>query len=419
MDLEFHPLAAIFPLMQPAEFAELVADIKANGIRDEIVVLDGKILDGRNRHLACQEAGVKGVYATFDPEVDGPDPLAFVISHNIKRRHLSETQRGMVAANLCTMPLGGAFYRTARLPTDRPLISQAQAAQMVGVSERTVRDCVRIKNEGSPELSDAARGGQIPASVAAKATQLPPDQQVAIAKAAEAGNTRAASTVVKKAARAKRETDLAAAQLALPAKRYGVILADPPWSFEVWAAETGMDRAADNHYPTSTIEDIKATDIGSIAADDCVLFLWATSPMLPHALMVMAAWGFEYKSSAVWIKTKDGTGYWFRNRHELLLVGTKGNIPAPAMGTQDSSVIEAPARTHSEKPDEAYELIEKYFPTVPRIELNARRKRAGWDAHGTLEREIRLENPIVNSRPVNKRKTPPPGGGSGALTSSR
>jgi hypothetical protein len=81
-----------------------------------------------------------------------------------------------------------------------------------------------------------------------------------------------------------------------------------------------------------------------------VLFLWATVPMLPHALEVMAASGFSYKSSFVWVKPRAGTGYWNRNQHELLLVGTKGNVPAPAAGTQWSSVIEAPTGRHSEKP---------------------------------------------------------------------
>jgi N6-adenosine-specific RNA methylase IME4 len=112
-----------------------------------------------------------------------------------------------------------------------------------------------------------------------------------------------------------------------------------------------MDRAADNHYPTSETDAICARPVGDIAADDCVLFLWATAPMLPDALRVMAAWGFAYKSHAIWKKDRIGTGYWFRNQHELLLIGTKGKIPAPAMGTQFPSVIDAPVGKHSEKPD--------------------------------------------------------------------
>ena len=118
---------------------------------------------------------------------------------------------------------------------------------------------------------------------------------------------------------------------------FGVIYADPPWRFEPYSRETGIDRAADNHYPTMTLDEIKALDVPSIAANDCVLFLWATAPMLTQALEVMAAWGFTYVSQVIWDKDADGHGYWFINRHEILLVGTKGKIPAPAPGTHGSA----------------------------------------------------------------------------------
>ncbi len=194
---------------------------------------------------------------------------------------------------------------------------------------------------------------------------------------------RAARTAAKKAQRSRREAELGARQRALPDKRYGVILADPPWRFEPWSRETGMDRSADNHYPTSPLGAIIALGVASIAAPDSVLFLWATVPMLPQALRVLVAWGFSYKSSFVWVKDRAGTGYWSRNRHEILLIGARGDVPAPAMGTQWPSVIEAPVARHSEKPAAVYELIESYFPTLPKIELHARgRFRVGWDVWG-------------------------------------
>jgi N6-adenosine-specific RNA methylase IME4 len=188
----------------------------------------------------------------------------------------------------------------------------------------------------------------------------------------------------KRARRARLESELGARQRALPDKRYGVIYADPPWRFEPYSRITGMDRAAENHYPTSTLSDIKALNVKSIAARDCVLFLWATVPILIHALEVMKDWGFEYKSHAIWAKDRVGTGYWFRNQHELLLVGTRGHVPAPAMGTQWSSVIQAMVRRHSEKPEVFREMIESYFPTLPKIELHARGPiaRTGWDVWG-------------------------------------
>jgi N6-adenosine-specific RNA methylase IME4 len=186
----------------------------------------------------------------------------------------------------------------------------------------------------------------------------------------------------KKVLRARRERDLAAKQRALPDKKYGVVYADPEWRFEPYSRESGMSRAADNHYPTSAVDEISRRPVDKIAAKDCVLFLWATVPMLPDAIDVMRAWGFAYKSHFIWRKPKIGTGYWNRNRHELLLIGTCGNIPAPAMGTQFESVIDAPLGRHSEKPDKFYDIIEAHFPNLPKIELNARRARKGWDAWG-------------------------------------
>jgi N6-adenosine-specific RNA methylase IME4 len=198
--------------------------------------------------------------------------------------------------------------------------------------------------------------------------------------------------VEKRERRAERERALGEKQLALPDKRYGVILADPEWRFEVRSRETGMDRAADNHFPTSATEVIASRDVAFIAAKDCVLYLWATIPMLPHALVVMDAWGFTYRSHVVWFKTGPclGTGYWVRERHELLLIGARGDIPCPAPGEQSDSVIVAlRGAQHSAKPEVFLEIIEQFYPTIPKIELNRRGPpRPNWDAWGN-EAEIR------------------------------
>ena len=211
--------------------------------------------------------------------------------------------------------------------------------------------------------------------------KLPPEQQDALIDRAVAGDAVSVKTAAKQFMRAKRERELGSKQLALPDRKFGVIYADPEWSFETWS-ENGMDRAADNHYPTSALETIKQRDVPSIAADDCVLFLWATVPMLPEALEVMAAWGFTYKSNFAWIKSRPGTGYWSRNKHEHLLIGTKGSIPAPAMGEQYDSIFNSQQEEHSVKPDIVYEIIEDYFPSLPKIELDARRLREGWESWG-------------------------------------
>jgi len=189
-----------------------------------------------------------------------------------------------------------------------------------------------------------------------------------------------AAIEARQARRAERERELGRKQLAMPEKRYGVIYADPPWRFQPYSEVTGMSRAAANHYPVMDLAAIKALRVP--AAIDCVLFLWATMPMLPQACSVLGEWGFQYKSGFVWIKDRIGTGYWARNRHELLLIGTRGNVPAPAQGTQYDSVIEAAVGKHSAKPVVARKMIEVMYPTLPRIELFARERVEGWDAWG-------------------------------------
>jgi N6-adenosine-specific RNA methylase IME4 len=208
---------------------------------------------------------------------------------------------------------------------------------------------------------------------------------------------RAAAHIERVKQRAKRERQLASKILTLPDKKYGVILADPEWRFETWTVKGKITRSAENHYPTSSLEAIKARDVPSIAADDSVLFLWATVPMMPQAVEVMTAWGFRYVSQIVWVKDRIGTGYWARNRHELLLIGRRGKIPAPAPGQQPASVIEAPVASHSEKPAAVYDLIERMFPTLPKIELNARHRREGWEAWGDeiAEHEVADEIPVA------------------------
>ena len=169
----------------------------------------------------------------------------------------------------------------------------------------------------------------------------------------------------------------------LPGKKHGVILSDPGLKFVTWS-EKGMTRTNPaNHYGVSDLDAILKLDIDRIAAPDCVLFHWATSPRLEDALTIMTTWRFSNPSHIVWLKDRTGTGYWVRNRHEILLIGTRGNVPAPAPGTQPESVIAAPVGRHSAKPEIFHQIIEQMFPHLPKIELFRRGPpRPGWSAWG-------------------------------------
>jgi N6-adenosine-specific RNA methylase IME4 len=110
--------------------------------------------------------------------------------------------------------------------------------------------------------------------------------------------------------------------------------------------------------------------------------MWTTAPHLQESFQVFAAWGFEYKTNAVWVKDKIGLGYFIRGQHEHLLIATRGDMPCPLPANRPPSVINAPRREHSRKPDEAYELIERMYPELPKLELFARQQRPGWAAWG-------------------------------------
>ncbi len=170
-------------------------------------------------------------------------------------------------------------------------------------------------------------------------------------------------------------------------KKYNVIYADPPWAYKVWSKK-GAGRSAESHYPTMSIEDIKALPVGSLADKDCALFLWVTFPMLKEAWPVMEAWGFSFKTVAfVWIKLCrksdnifTGMGYWTRANAEICLLATKGHPKRVAKNVKQ--VIISHIEEHSKKPDEARRRIDALMGDVPRIELFARQTPPGWDVWG-------------------------------------
>jgi N6-adenosine-specific RNA methylase IME4 len=163
----------------------------------------------------------------------------------------------------------------------------------------------------------------------------------------------------------------------LPINEFEVILADPPWRYDFSSTET---REIENQYPTMELEDI--CELKVPASKDCVLFLWATAPKLKEALKVIDAWGFEYKTHAVWDKQKIGMGYYFRGQHELLLVAIKGVPGTPLPEVRPASIISSPRTNHSEKPILVYELIEQMYPNRNYLEMFARNERNGWTAWG-------------------------------------
>jgi N6-adenosine-specific RNA methylase IME4 len=375
--LSFHPLAELFPLIEGEEFNALVEDIRRHGLHEPIVLLDGQILDGRNRYRACMAADFEPTFVPYR----GDDPVAYVVSLNLKRRHLDESQRAMVAARLATLKRGDNQHS----PIGET--SQAKAAELLNVGKRSVERAAEVRDHGAPELQQAVERGTVSVSAAADVATLPAAEQREVVARGEREILEAAKAIRGERAEARRvgrtqklveiskgNTELSTAQ------RCPIICADPPWRYE--HPPMAGNRVVENHYPTMTLEDICTLKVSELATPDAILFLWTTSPLLEQSFVVIRSWGFEYRTSAVWIKPSIGMGYFVRQQHELLLIARRGNPPMPAPDARPPSVIEAPRGEHSEKPIEAYELIERMYPELPKIELFARNARAGWAAWG-------------------------------------
>jgi N6-adenosine-specific RNA methylase IME4 len=165
---------------------------------------------------------------------------------------------------------------------------------------------------------------------------------------------------------------------------FDLIMADPPWSFDNFSAK-GEVKNAKAQYDCTPIDWIKDLPVGVLAADNCLLWLWATNPMLPEAMRALDAWGFTFKTAGHWVKRTThgklafGTGYILRCAGEPFLIGTRGQ---PKTTRSTRSVIEGPIREHSRKPDEAFAAAEKLMPDAKRIELFSRQQRADWTVWG-------------------------------------
>ncbi|MGH6861669.1 MAG: Spo0J and IME4 domain-containing protein, partial [Phyllobacterium sp.] len=250
--MESHPLADLFPMIADADLQQLVDDIKVRGQEEPIVLYEGKVLDGRNRLKACELAGVEPL--TIDYE--GSDPLGFVLSHNLHRRHLTNAQRAMVAAHVVDWENGMNQHTLG----SAELLTQEKAAEKLSIAQRAIIAAKRIREHGVPELAAAIRDGRVSINAGemishlANAAQLEVLAQEEREVIARSKQIRAERQKIRHAERvANMQRIETTGQSTAPGKvgfQYPIIYADPPWRFEVRHEETGRDRSAENHYPT-------------------------------------------------------------------------------------------------------------------------------------------------------------------------
>jgi N6-adenosine-specific RNA methylase IME4 len=172
-------------------------------------------------------------------------------------------------------------------------------------------------------------------------------------------------------------------------RRFGAILADPPWRFKNSTGKVAPEHRRLSRYGTLALDEIKTLPVEDAAADTAHLYLWVPNALLAEGLEVMAAWGFTYKSNIVWHKIRKdggsdgrGVGFYFRNVTELVLFGVRGkDARTLAPGRRQVNYIKSQKREHSRKPDELYPVIEA-CSRGPFLELFARGERKGWTIWG-------------------------------------
>jgi N6-adenosine-specific RNA methylase IME4 len=160
----------------------------------------------------------------------------------------------------------------------------------------------------------------------------------------------------------------------LPDGVFQVVYCDPPWQYN----NSGFNSSAEQHYPTMSMDELMAMPVKNMRADNAVMFMWATNPLLKEAIELMETWGFEYKTNIAWVKDRQiNLGFYVYGKHELLLIGTNGSMLP--IGDKPSSVMTASNNIHSKKPESTYELIEAMYPRLKYVELFARNTpRNGW-----------------------------------------
>jgi N6-adenosine-specific RNA methylase IME4 len=355
---------ALIPPLSPDERAGLEKSILEEGCRDALVVWKGHniLVDGHTRYEICTAHGKP--FETVEMEfASRDDAMVWIIDNQISRRNLTPFARGELALKRKHI-IATKAKKNQQLSKGRgvkglqnsanllhPIDTRAELAKIAGVSHDTIARIEKIVQKAPEEVKEKLRRGDL--------------------------TINKVYNEIKREENRQRYAERVKAVVSPPTGKYRVILADPPWRYEF--SET-RNREIENHYPTMDLEAIKALKIP--AEDEAILFLWTTAPKLEESLAVLNAWGFKYRTCAVWDKERKGMGYWFRIQHELLLVGVRGNFRTPDPTNRFDSVIRAPRTEHSKKPAIVHEMIEKMFPGERYVELFAREERPGWAVWG-------------------------------------
>ena len=349
LDKEFQGL---IPPLSSEEFIGLEDSIQKEGCRDSLIVWNDILVDGHNRKLICDK--YKLPYKTKESEFkDRNEVILWIIDNQLSRRNIT--------------------------PFARIELEWKKAEILKPIAEENMKRGTLVSNDTKvdmkKEVANKSRVGSATASKVKKILdQAPEEIKQKLREGSPNININKAYQDIR---REEKKEEIKLNPVEIPKGKFNVIYTDPPWKYKHSKTKS---REIENQYPTMDLEDIKKMEIP--ADENSVLFLWSTAPKLKEALEVMESWGFEYKTCAVWDKQTIGMGYWFRNQHELLLVGVKGKMSPPFEENRITSVYSEKKSRHSKKPERYYKFIEKMCPNSKYLELFSRQKRKNWASWG-------------------------------------
>lgn len=385
---EAHPYADLWPLLPDDELKRLADDIRVHGLREPVWLHpDGRIVDGRNRYRACLLAEVTPttrIYQGTEEEL-----LPFLVSLNMARRHMDESQRAMVARKIANLGRGRPSNSV-----NSQNISQSVAAKMMNVSEWSVNKANKVGEEAAPELVEAVESGRVTVSAAAGLVHAPVEEQRRVAEISKTATYKEKQAAIQEAraridvARADDERDRTLWQTELPARvappegKFSCIVIDPPWPMQKIEREERPNQGVQLDYPVMSLDQIadeNLVPVRTLAADNAHIYLWVTHKYLPAGMDLIEAWGFRYQCVMTWRKNVGITPFSWMYDTEHVLFGRRGDLKLQRLGLRLS--FEAPVQGHSAKPDVFYERVTQATPG-PRLEMFARRPREGFTVWG-------------------------------------
>jgi len=309
------------------------------------------------------------------------------IDENLMRNDLTVLEQGehLQRRNEILEAMGqrAPSYRPEKGSTVLPLKTTADIAKEVGLSETSAQRRMQVARNIVPEVKDAIRNTEIADSTTQllELARLTPEKQVEVARSIVNGAesvVEAIKTVKqnnRKAEIEKQIEEIKSNNFQAPDKKYDVIVMDPPWPYGTQYDPNG--RRAANPYPEMSLDEIAAIELP--AADNCILWLWTTHKFMRHSFGLLDKWGFRDVAILTWCKDKMGLGSWLRSQSEFCIMAVKGSPKVNL--TNQTTVLHAPMREHSRKPDEFYTMVDDLCIGY-KIDWFSREPREGWAQFG-------------------------------------